>query len=258
MTMPKNNSGMPAVNRPSENEAIATISSPEASVKNLVPGKFDRQTAVVELAPPSVLTAPPTPMGLLLALRRRWFLALMLGLLGGVVGTLVAWNVFPVTWRARTVLHISANLPFIIFDTPDARTDFGNYQRSQLVLAKSRLVLNAALRNPEVAALPLIRDKVDPIEWLEKKILVDFAAGPEIMIISMLGDRPEEMSKIVNAVREAYLKEIVNKEQNTRLKRLDMLQKLYEKFDKNLRDKSKEAQSLAKELGHNKHKGETN
>src|SRR5262245_3933738 len=89
-----------------------------------------------ETSPPSVLTAPPTPLSLLVALRRRWFVALILGLIAGAAAAAAAWYVSPISWRANTRLQIMTIRPSFLFDTPESRIDFANYQRSQAALAK--------------------------------------------------------------------------------------------------------------------------
>src|SRR5690242_1129575 len=103
------------------------------------------------VTPPPVLSASPTPWALLHALRRRWFLALLAGVLLGVPGAAVMGYLAQPSWKARTKLRVESKQPFIVSETPEVRTDFANYQRSQVALIKSRLVLNRTLRDPEVA-----------------------------------------------------------------------------------------------------------
>jgi len=53
---------------------------------------------------------------------------------------------------------------------------------------------------------------------LKKTFRVDFSVGPEILSISLEGGHPKEMTQAVDALRDAYMKEIVNKEKNIRLR----------------------------------------
>ncbi len=78
-----------------------------------------------------------------------------------------------------------------------------------------------------VAKLSIIQEQTDPIQWLEREIQVDFAAGPETMRISLRGDNTREMLLIVNAVTKAYLNAIVDKEKNKRLDRLEQLKQTF-------------------------------
>src|SRR5262249_48875953 len=109
------------------------------------------------------------------------------------------------------------------------------YQRTQMAFVKNRHVLNAALREPKVQELEIIKSQVNPVAWLEGQIKVDFSMAPEFMRISLSGPDPDELAPIVDAVREAYLSEIVKTEHNQRLDRLALLKEVYAKFDDKLR-----------------------
>ncbi|MCI0458955.1 MAG: polysaccharide biosynthesis tyrosine autokinase [Gemmataceae bacterium] len=184
-----------------------------------------------ELAPPSVLSASPTPMTLLVALKRRWLLALTLGLVCGAVGAVVIWQMSPITWRAQTHLHVAPVRPFLLFHTPDGGTDYGMYKRMQIGLVHDRLVLTKALRTKEVANLPLVQAQgLQAIDWLDKQLQVDFTREPN-MTISLSGSDPEQLVQLVNAVSKAYLDEIEFREQDGHRKRLVKLDELYEKYE---------------------------
>src|SRR5262249_10503754 len=116
-------------------------------------------------------------------------------------------------------------------------SDYETYRQTQAVLVKSRLVLNAALRNPKVANLPLLLQQKDPVAWLKDAIQVDFLDKTEIMRISIAGKPSEELATLVTAVTDAYLQEIVNKEQTQRLLRLDDLRALTSQYEEKLRSK---------------------
>jgi hypothetical protein len=93
---------------------------------------------------------------------------------------------------------------------PDAREEFESYRQTQAAMIKSRLVLNAALRQPKVSELPVVRGHADPVAWLEGALRVDFSRGPEIMRVGLNGAggaAPEgvELAAVVDAVVGAYL-----------------------------------------------------
>src|SRR5262249_20570007 len=135
---------------PGADESPALNGSPEPpTTRALVPlGAPPRPVA--PLPPPAALSAAPNLVGLLLALRRRWLLALSLALLCGAVAAVAVWFLRPVTFTARTLLHIKSYEEPLIFPIQEGRPDFSNYQRVQVALVKSRLVLNSALRDPKV------------------------------------------------------------------------------------------------------------
>jgi hypothetical protein len=126
--------------------------------------------------------------------------------------------------------------------------DLIDHQRTQVTLVKSRLVLNAALRNKEVARLGIVTAQTDPVEWLKKEVQADFNEAPEVLRIAMAGDNPEELVVLVNALREGYLTEIVERETNQRFERLSTLRTLRSRYEERLKE-GRRAQAALEELG---------
>ena len=81
-------------------------------------------------------------------------------------------------------------------------------------MVKSPFVLSAALRDPAIANLELLKDQPQPFKFLEDRLEVDFPAT-EFMRNSFNGARSPDAVKIVNAVVTEYLNEVVNAENNT-------------------------------------------
>ena len=136
-------------------------------------------------------------------------------------------------------------------DRRAADSDFGTYRQTQLALIKSRLVLGATLRDPQVAALGTVREKQDPLRWLETQVKVDYSGGPEILRISMKGNDPEELTTLVNSLVNAYLDEIVNKEDEKRRTRLRQLQTLHKEYEDRLTVNRQSLLRLARAAGSN-------
>lgn len=199
--------------------------------------------------PPSVLYRSPTLPGMLVALRRRLVLALVLGVVCSVPVAVGVWYGLPSSFSARTLLHVAAIRPKILFDTTEVRPDFASFQRTQITMVKSRLVLRSALRDPRVADVAVVREAKDPVDWLEKHIVADYLIAPEIMRIALSGDNPDELTLLVEAVRDAYLTEIVNKEQNQHMARLEQLKKLSADYDETLRTKRNTLREMAEKMG---------
>ncbi len=110
-------------------------------------------------------------------------------------------------------------------------------------------MLNAALRSPKVKDVGEIQKELDPVAWLEKKINVDYGISPEIMRISMSGPDSKQLPILVEAVRDAYLNEIVDKEYQARLGRLELLKELYAQYELGLKKKREDLRTLANGLG---------
>ncbi|HXG13099.1 MAG TPA: hypothetical protein VNK04_25300 [Gemmataceae bacterium] len=125
--------------------------------------------------------------------------------------------------------------------------DYGAFLRIQTAMVKSRLVLNAALQQPKVADLAVIRNQTEPIEWLEKEVRADY--GPELLTISLRGDNPEELKILVDAITEAYLNEVVYKDHRKRLERIEQLRELAQRYEQRLHTKRTQLRELTKAVG---------
>ncbi len=123
------------------------------------------------------------------------------------------------------------------------------YRRTQAALVKSRLVLNAALRKPEVAGLEIVRAQADPVSWLERKLVADFPGEALILRVGLSGDKPRQLAAVVNAVADAYLREAVDHERLQRLKRLGQLKYLRDQYEDTVRDKRQILRRLARAKG---------
>jgi hypothetical protein len=120
------------------------------------------------------------------------------------------------------------------------------YRRSQALLVRSKIVLNAALRDPKMNLLPMLREQSDPLEWLESHIRVDFDLGPDTMRIGVSGDNTDELAVVVAAIRDAYLREIVGPTKERRSEKNDTLKAIYAKFEGRLNEKRAELESAKK------------
>ncbi len=209
-----------------------------------------RVQAIVRTGPAPSGQAPasgvPNAVELLKALRRRWLLATTLGLLCAGAAGVALWSIVPpAEYRAQTRLNVASTPPRIIFQTAEARVDFPTFQRTQLAMIKSQLVLNEALRN--LSDLEAVRSEADPVRWLEEEIQANFDG--EILRISMSSTRPAGLARIVNAVRDAYLSEVVDVEKEQRKTRHEELKKIYDDYQKKLAEQRATLESLAKSLG---------
>src|SRR5262249_36849528 len=138
--------------------------------------------------------------------------------------------------------------PFLLHAAQDGRLDFATYQRTQAAMITSRLVISAALADPRVSDLGVVQRHANPVAWLEKAIKADYSIAPELLSISLSGENPDELVLLVNAVREAYLKEIVNREQNELNTRLDRLKAVHKRSDERLRSRRTMLRELARTL----------
>ncbi len=162
---------------------------------------------------------------------QRWVGGTFAGLLLAAVTAAAVWQLYPPAPHVAYVkLYMPAHPPALPgFEHPEGDIDFARFQRTQFALLRSRPVLNAALRNPRVKEINLnaLTKGANPAEWLEDQIRVETSDDPELPRVSMIGDNPEQLKVLVNAVVDAYLSEVVEKDTTKgRLERIDKLKEI--------------------------------
>jgi polysaccharide biosynthesis transport protein len=195
------------------------------------------------------LAEPMTPQGLLLAWKRRWEQALLIGLPAAVLVAAAAWLLVPAYYTSFALLKVASTEPRLVFKKAESEQNFDTYRQTQMAMIQSRFVLNAALRRPGISDLETIRTQAYPLEWLERNIAVDTYNSPEILKISLAGGQPEDITKLVNAVKDAYLDEVVLADRKQRISRLNELERIHSETEEKVRQKEQRVESLAKELG---------
>ena len=126
-------------------------------------------------------------------------------------------------------------------DTDDERDQ---YRKRQLQLIKSQFVLESALRRPGIADLEALRAEKDPVSWLQARIEAIMGEDAEVVLIRMRGADRRESQQIVDAVTQAYLSEVVNKEKADQLARHKVMLKKYGEMVAELRALAKQYQQL--------------
>jgi capsular exopolysaccharide synthesis family protein len=203
------------------------------------------------LPKPSSESQAISPLAVLSSLRRSWKMALPLALCLSALGGYAGWMLLVPKYSASAFLEVDADVRPLIFETADnpARgSSYGLYQNTQKQLLVTPFVLNAALRDEEVAGLSVIQSKADPVAWLQEALKVEFPANGEIMQVSIETESPTACVKLVNSVVSAYMNEVVVADRNERLQRLDSLERVYSDAEAKVRNKRAELKTLASAL----------
>jgi succinoglycan biosynthesis transport protein ExoP len=209
-----------------------------------VPGSASGIRAVEPAVPPG-LSAPPTLEGLWYAIRRRWVVALTLGLLVGCLGGGLTWILVPAQYNAQTLLQLSPRAGRGgLLDSDDLLT----YQRTQAAMVKGYPVIRAILEKPTIADLAIVREQGDATEWLSKAILTDTLLGPEILRVSLSADNAEEVAALLNEIIRVYLKECVEIDEAKIRTRIRQLEDNYHQCSERLRDRRQTLQAREQEL----------
>jgi RNA polymerase sigma factor (sigma-70 family) len=149
------------------------------------------------------------------------------------------------------LLLVEAREPRLLPDGQRAEPagDDAAYRRTQLALLRTRLVLQAALKRPEVAQLEVLKAKADPLGWLEKNLRAMYVDNTGLLRVSVAeGSRPDRAA-LTNAVVRAYLEEVVGREQKQKTQRLEMLRDIRAAYESNVRDKRNTLHKMMEERG---------
>ena len=210
-------------------------------------------------APPGNEQAPPADReptergggwaGYLHAYRRRWFAATCLGVFCGAACLVAAWFLTPTTYTSQALIRVAAEHQGIVYQDDRAQLSFELYKGTQMQLLTSDFVLIAALRNPAIADLDLLKAEEDPVRWLAKTLQVESPEKAEILRVSLTSPDRNGGAAIVQAVVDAYKAEVVDKERTGRVQRLAELDRVYAEQETELRNKRTELKKIAGQLG---------
>lgn len=190
-----------------------------------------------------------TALSILVAFRRRWVPALALGIPAALLAAGLVWELVPASYESYALLKIQQFEQVLTFETNERHTEFLTYRDTQKAFLRSRGVLTAALRNPEVADCRTLKNVTYPVDWLSQKLLVDEEISPEFLRVGLAGEYPRDLAVIVNAVKDAYLNEVVYNERNDRIERLRKLETSFREVDQRVRSAQENIDKLAENLG---------
>jgi hypothetical protein len=178
-----------------------------------------------------------------------WAIATM-----AAVGGSLLWNV-----RARGADAIADESPHALLliaehsqrglaSRPDDHDNFERYVETQLVLLKSRIVLQPALQQAAISQLPTIKGQADPVAWLQRNLEATNLKNTEVIRVSMAartGADAKDQAAIINAVVQTYVEEIANVDLKLRADRHAMLKKLRKKYQDMIRERRETARKLS-------------
>ncbi len=203
---------------------------------------------------PEILHGPFNQTWLINCLRRKWLTALLLGLLVGSITAMVLLWLFPVSSQTTAYLQIKAADPSSVFGTPNkvSQQEFEIYQQTQIALIRSQFVLNAALSRPDIHQLAaVVKEGNEALTWLTEGLHVGIAGGKgEIIELRYDGEESsEDMVKVVNAVIDAYTREVLHKEKGRADELRESLAEMNDDISEELQGKIEEQQKLVEILG---------
>jgi hypothetical protein len=136
-------------------------------------------------------------------------------------GSIALYYVLRPSQATATALFSVSSAPVLIVgDAPrfDQR-EFEVFQRTQLALLKSYFLVQSALRAPGMQALSVLAPHEDKVDWIIENLDSKFEGDSEVLSISLSGpaDQAQDLCLLVDAVSDAYLKEVVFDDRQRRL-----------------------------------------
>ncbi|QJW94252.1 tyrosine-protein kinase domain-containing protein [Frigoriglobus tundricola] len=177
-------------------------------------------------------------------LRLHWLMIVFCGSLLGAGGAALAWELLASKYESYGLFQVaSAQTPIgNQSNAAGGRTDFGTYVKTTANLLKTDFVLNAALR--DIKDLPTIKAQPDPIKYLEEEVVVAWQDGSEVIRVTFKGREPQDAKRIVDAIQNAFIKEVIDKEVKSKKAFLDLVEKWQKEIQRVL-----EAEKPAKAAG---------
>ena len=152
-------------------------------------------------APPSLLTARPSPGALLRAAARRWFFTLTTAGLLGLFAGFVLWRITPLRYNFEVLLKVDPAPA----GNSDKTADAGAELRDQADVIKSPLVLAHAVAEPELADIAAVCSWRTPAEKLAEVLHVDALPKESAVRIRAFDEDVDVALVIARTTANAYL-----------------------------------------------------
>lgn len=163
----------------------------------------------------------PTPLELWQAFRRRWVLAVFLGLLVGAAAGTATWLVLPNgKHQVRALIQIQPHQTLTGKGSGDP--GYEAFKKNQSILLRTRLLLTRVVGKPKISQLPMIQEAANPAKLIEDQIQLRWES-PEILAVMLNGDDPAQLKIILDTLIAEYLEDAKSDEMKHRESRLTLL-----------------------------------
>jgi capsular exopolysaccharide synthesis family protein len=187
----------------------------------------------------------PTAGGLLKALKRRWVIATLVGLMVAAAVATGVWLALPAgKHQARVLVEVKPRTDL----SGRPVEDFDAFRRGQQVLIKTRDLITRTLAEPQVAALPTIKNSEDPVRYLERGLKADFIA-PEIMAVTLPGDSLEDLQIILDSLVVKYIDEVSGSERISREAEIKRLTKMADESQQSIMGREQQIRLMVTATG---------
>ncbi len=185
---------------------------------------------------------------------RRWPRIAALLFLLALVGGAITWLAWPKKVTATALFEVRKGADSLTEDSgvqSRGEYDYEILKKTQIALLKSNFLLTSALRDPGIASLSVFAGVRDPEEWLQDHLDLSYPENGEILAIELRGppSQANDLRLIVDAVAEAYKKEVLSKETARKLNIRDMLERSLQNLNGEIKRKYEDYVDIAKGMG---------
>ncbi|MEX2093918.1 MAG: hypothetical protein WD971_14625 [Pirellulales bacterium] len=165
-----------------------------------------------------------------------------------LICVLLAWWVQPRQYIVESMFHLAPAQPGLLGETsqPFDPQEFARFCQTHHDLIHTEMVIMSALRDPQIAALPMVRVHADPVAWLREEIEVETSDKTQLLSIRLLCPEGavDDCRRIVDAISDAYLKEVVFDEEQRQLVLRDAVSRSVDSLREKLIAKISEVKSI--------------
>lgn len=219
-----------------------------------------RSRAVTMMIPAGDMTGPDSPAsgaanldGYLHALRRTWLWCLIAGAVLAAAASIAVFQLVPDRYTAVAELQAYTRAPQVLRpDTFQPADRYETFISNVQQLLQSRITLTRALNDPNVKNHPLITTEAaaDPEGWLAKRLRVSNPRNSEIIRVAVtVPSSPELAQNLTNAVVNAYVGDIVQKERTEKTANLRRLEGYLKDQSEQEKVKRANLKNFAEQLG---------
>jgi hypothetical protein len=153
--------------------------------------------------------------------------------------------------KAAAAFRVGVRAPTVDSEeNPFHAVEFEIFMNAQLATIKGQWLLQAVLRNPAIASLPILASRKDPVAWLQENIRVEISPHSEILMISLTGRRDQlaEVKQVVDAVATAYVSDVRYREKMRLQSKVQAADRMVESVRSDFMQKASAAAAAAKEV----------
>ena len=143
------------------------------------------------------------------------------------------------------MVRIEDRRPYVAFPTQEESKRF---EKTQVEMIRSPVILGQCLRQPEIAQLPEVRSKLDPLKWLSQGLSIANVNESELFQVKFEGPNPANAAKIANAIVDVYLKRHSNDAREETQKVIDVLEEEKAKRTRDLQVMREHVRDLTKQV----------